>query len=150
MAAKQSVGASKRCSRRVRDHFEHLPEELLVEILSRLPPHKIFQLQTVCNSWRTILFSSHHFRQQWRERNMDEIIPAKINSSSSAWSVKASCSDFLIYASNKSGMLRLFDPLKMESLQIPDQMLGHKLISKYLKKDTDSIDVDVDSTGEGT
>ncbi|CAI0551479.1 unnamed protein product, partial [Linum tenue] len=38
-----------------RDHQDEIQEDILMEIFSRLPVKTLFQLQSVCRRWNTII-----------------------------------------------------------------------------------------------
>ncbi|KAH9303488.1 hypothetical protein KI387_043850 [Taxus chinensis] len=66
------TGRTEEKKGRVMESIMLLPEEIIHEILSWLPLHKLFQVQSVCHLWRNIVFSSHHFHKLWEERNKEE------------------------------------------------------------------------------
>ncbi|GLJ19461.1 hypothetical protein SUGI_0351380 [Cryptomeria japonica] len=129
MACKHSAG--ERRSKRTRNHFDVLPEEIVEEILWRLPPFKLFQVQTVCRSWREIVRSSAQFHIQWEERTMEHSDFHEFNN----WCLKAGCDSISLYAHKKNGKLRVLDALDLQSVELPDDMIGPEHLSFYLKKD---------------
>ncbi|GLJ19460.1 hypothetical protein SUGI_0351360 [Cryptomeria japonica] len=132
----------KRRSRRSRNHFEILPEEIIEDILSRLSFSKLFQVESVCRSWREIVRSSAHFQILLTHRPLQYCHFMFKN-----WCLRAACDSIFIYAHKKNGKLRVLDTLDLQSVELPDEMIGHRHLSFYLKKDLAVVRVWHDSEG---
>ncbi|GLJ49861.1 hypothetical protein SUGI_1059550 [Cryptomeria japonica] len=155
----------KKQMKRQANHFELLPEEINAKILSRLPLPNVFQAQSVCHSWRTIVCSSPHFQKLWDEKNNEQWLAMddcdggveifntngefkkKMFEFSNSWILKAAGGGLLLYLNESDGMLQVVNPLTMEARQLPDPIMGElEHLSFYLTIEPAAIDLIVDST----
>ncbi|GLJ19307.1 hypothetical protein SUGI_0347590 [Cryptomeria japonica] len=146
MASRKSTDPAKSQG----NYFELLPEEITIEILSRLPLPSVFHAQSVCHSWRTIICCSAQFHKLWDEKNSEQWLfmddrdggveifnPSghfkKNMFDSSFWLLKAASGGLLLYLNRTDGMFQVVNPLTMEARQLPDPILGEEHLSFYLK-----------------
>ncbi|KAH9317352.1 hypothetical protein KI387_019121 [Taxus chinensis] len=145
--------------------FDILPEEIIHEILCRLPLDKVLQVQSVCRSWHATVSSSPIFHKLWEDRHsekwlvMDQCdhgfalfntkkwLKKKILSDpKSCWRLLAAAGGLLLYKNNIDGMLKVVNPLTLLSRQLSDPAVGEKPLSFYIMKGSDFlIDLYVDS-----
>ncbi|GLJ19463.1 hypothetical protein SUGI_0351400 [Cryptomeria japonica] len=136
MAFKRSAGKRRRTRRK--NNFELLPEEIVAEILSKLPPFKLFQVQSVCRSWRQLVKSSAQFQILWKQRSVEQVqSDFKFNN----WCLTAQCDSIFLYAHQNNGKLQFLDASDLQSVELPDKMIGRKRLSFYLKKGLASVRV---------
>ncbi|GLJ19462.1 hypothetical protein SUGI_0351390 [Cryptomeria japonica] len=137
MGFKHSEGKRRR-STRSRNNFELLPEELIAEILSKLPPFNLLLVESVCRSWRQIVKSSAQFQILWKQRSVEQVqSDFKFNN----WCLTAQCEFFFVYAHKKKGKLRFLDASDLQSVELRDKMIGRKRLSFYVKKGLASVKV---------
>ncbi|GLJ19311.1 hypothetical protein SUGI_0347650 [Cryptomeria japonica] len=159
MALKKSIAPAKRRG----NYFERLPEDINVEILSRLPLPNVFQAQSVCHSWRTIIRSFPQFHKLWEEKNSEQWLVMddcdggieifnpnrdfkKKMFDSSSWILKAANGGLLLYLNETDGIFQVINPLTMEARQLPNPILREENPFFYLKIKLGIIDLIVDST----
>ncbi|KAH9319023.1 hypothetical protein KI387_020792, partial [Taxus chinensis] len=154
------------------EKIECLPCEIICEILSWLPFRKVFQVQSVCHSWRNIVCSSQNFHKLWDERNWERwlvgtleyegsvyITDGKMEDrffrkilDSGGWRLRAGAAGGLMLFS-KEGRLRVVNPLTLKSCDLPPPVLllagDHEEVAPILffmegKHDV-CVDIHVDS-----
>ncbi|GLJ49128.1 hypothetical protein SUGI_1036430 [Cryptomeria japonica] len=150
----------------------HIPEDILNTIFCKLPLHTLFQVQIISTSWQSIISSSTYFHNLWEQSNVQmwlvmdiydetsgcsnglalydvsrrlrymKIFNDESICSNSQWFLRAGDGGLLVYSCRRNGILRVINPLTMQSHCLEDARLTRKSkISFYMKKYHDNVAV---------
>ncbi|GLJ14909.1 hypothetical protein SUGI_0242670, partial [Cryptomeria japonica] len=133
-----------------------IPEDILNMIFCKLTLHTLFQVQSVCTKWKTVISSSVYFHNLWEQNHrqkwlvMDQydetsgssnglalfdmstllrlkkIYNAKWTWSCSQWFLRAGDGGLLVYSSKRYGILTVLNPLTMQYHCLEDAKLNRK------------------------
>ncbi|GLJ19301.1 hypothetical protein SUGI_0347400 [Cryptomeria japonica] len=150
--------------RRQGNCFQLLPEEITIEILSRLPFSNVLKARSVCHSWQNIVCSSPHFHKLWDEKNSEQWLfmddrdggvqifnpsgqSKKKMFDSSSWLLKAASGGLLLYKHKTEELLQVVNPLTMEARQLPDPRITLVAVDLVVDSTTKTYEVIVFGSG---